>query len=61
LGSCPRGKVEIAGARNVVGTPRAPCPHGVGPGLGTPDRRGDREALLDKVLGFFHIPQRAIR
>ena len=35
--------------RNFVGNPGAPFPHNVGPGLGTPDADGDREALLDKI------------
>jgi hypothetical protein len=34
-----------------VGDPGSPFPHGVGGGLGTPDAKGDRESLLDKVPG----------
>ena len=39
------------GLRNYVGEPSEPFPHIVGPGLGTPDANGDRESLLDKILG----------
>ncbi|MDA2924537.1 PKD domain-containing protein, partial [Acidobacteria bacterium AH-259-L09] len=37
------------GLRNYLGNPSLPFPHSVGPGLGTPDANGDREALLDKI------------
>ena len=37
------------GLRNYLGNPSLAFPHGVGPGLGTPDLGGDREALLDKI------------
>jgi hypothetical protein len=37
------------GLRNYFGNPALPFPHNVGPGLGTPDGNGDREALLDKI------------
>jgi hypothetical protein len=37
------------GIRNFVGDPSLPFPHGVGPGLGTRDAKGDRESLLDKI------------
>ena len=36
------------GITNFVGNPKAPFPHGVGPGLGTA-YNGDREAHLDKI------------
>jgi CSLREA domain-containing protein len=39
----------VDGVRNLVGNPRQPYPHNVGPGLGTADAKGDRESLLDKV------------
>ena len=37
------------GLRNYLGNPSVAFPHDVGPGLGTPDLGGDREALLDKI------------
>ena len=37
------------GLRNYLGAPSLAFPHDVGPGLGTPDLGGDREALLDKI------------
>ena len=37
------------GVRNFFGDPRLPPSYNVGPGLGTPDSNGDREALLDNV------------
>ena len=37
------------GVRNFVGNPSLAFPHSVGPGLGTPDANGDREALLDMI------------
>jgi hypothetical protein len=45
------------GKRNFVGHPRAAYPHGVGPGLGSPDANGDRESRLDKVRDV--VPLRA--
>lgn len=46
-----------AGIRSFVGQPRSPHPHGVGPGLGAPDAKGDRESRLDKVRDV--VPLRA--
>jgi len=37
------------GIRNFFGNPANPPTFDVGPGLGTPDTDGDREALLDKI------------
>ena len=45
------------GLRNYLGNPSLPFSHNVGPGLGTPDANGDREALLDKIPDV--IPLRA--
>ena len=44
----PEGFPTGDGLRNFVGD-LSPFPHKVGPGLGTPDDDGDREALLDKI------------
>jgi hypothetical protein len=37
------------GLRNFVGSPNSAFPHNVGPGLGTPDANGAREALLNEI------------
>jgi hypothetical protein len=37
------------GLRHFVGNPSLAFPHNLGPGLGTADSNGDREALLDKI------------
>ena len=39
----------VNGLRNFVGEPSQPFPHSIGPGLGTADANGDREALLADV------------
>ncbi|MBI4608338.1 MAG: hypothetical protein HY726_04950 [Candidatus Rokubacteria bacterium] len=49
------------GLRNYVGNPSQPFPHNVGPGLGTPDANGDREALLDKVPDVTPLRARGLK
>ena len=53
LKTIPISWLPAGGLPGYVGTsaanPADPRPHGVGPGLGGPDAKGDRESLLDKV------------
>jgi len=51
----------LEGVRNFAGDPSLPFPHGVGPGLGTPDATGNREALLDKIPGVVPLRARGLR
>jgi subtilisin family serine protease len=47
--------------RNFAGDPALPFPHRVGPGLGTTDALGNREALLDKVPGVTPLRARGLK
>jgi uncharacterized repeat protein (TIGR01451 family) len=49
------------GLRNFFGNPLAAFPYNVGPGLGTPNGNGDREALLDKIPNVTPLRARGLK